>query len=158
VTPRTVLFVCTGNACRSQMAEAICRHVAAERFDAHSCGSHPAGYIHPLALEAMRIMGIATEGQSSKSWDVYLDRDLDVVVTVCAEADPLCPVFPGGGVKTHWPMPDPSFMPGSEDERMEFALRVAERLRLKIERMAAIDFANLSRAQLQVELDALRDL
>jgi hypothetical protein len=79
-------------------------------------------------------------------------------VTVCAEADPLCPVFPGGGVKTHWPMPDPSFMPGSEDERMEFALRVAERLRLKIERMAAIDFANLSRAQLQVELDALRDL
>ncbi|MCB9850680.1 MAG: arsenate reductase ArsC [Phycisphaerales bacterium] len=158
MTKRTVLFVCTGNACRSQMAEAICRHVAGGKFDVHSCGSHPAGYIHPLALATMAAMGISTEGQESKSWEPFLNRDIDVVVTVCDAADAVCPAFPGGGVKVHWPMPDPSFLPGTDDERHEFCYRVAERLRLKIERMAALDFDALSRDELKAQLDLLTDL
>jgi len=140
------------------MAEAICRHVAGDRLEVHSCGSMPAGYIHPLATATMAAMGISMVGQESKSWEGYLRRPIDVVVTVCAEADGLCPVFPGGGVKVHWPMPDPSFMPGTEAERLEFCRRVAERLRLKIERMAALDVGGLPRAELRAELEKLRDL
>jgi arsenate reductase len=140
------------------MAEAICRHVASDKFEALSCGSHPAGYIHPLAQDTMAAMGISMEGQESKSWDPFLARPIDIVVTVCDDADPLCPVFPGNGVKVHWPMPDPSFLPGSDDERHEFCHRVATRLQLKIERMAALDMDALTPEQLKAELDLLTDL
>lgn len=154
----SVLFVCTGNACRSQMAEAICRHLAGDRIDVHSCGSHPAGYIHPLAVATLERMGISLAGQHSKSWDEYLHRDFDVVVTVCESADALCPVFPGGGVKVHWPMPDPSFMPGSEDERLDFCHRVAQRLELKIGRMIPPVVQGVAGEKLRSELEKLTDL
>ena len=155
---RSILFVCTGNACRSQMAESICRHLAGDRFEVFSCGSNPAGFIHPLAAETMAAMGMTMEGQESKSWDCLLDQEFGVVVTVCDAADALCPEFPGSGIKVHWPMPDPSFMPGTDRERLEFCHRVAQRLELKISRMLALDFDNLGAEQLMTELEALEDL
>jgi arsenate reductase len=153
-----ILFVCTGNACRSQMAEAICRHVAGNRFEALSCGSNPAGYVHPLALDTLERMGIDSSGLESKGWDRFLTEPIDAAITVCAEADLSCPVFPGGGVKVSWPMPDPSFLPAPDAERREFALRVAERLRLKVMHMANLDFDRLSNRELQEALEQLRDL
>jgi arsenate reductase len=140
------------------MAEAICRHLAGERLEVCSCGSNPAGYIHPLATATMQTMGISMEGQASKSWEPFLARDIDVAVTVCDSADAVCPVFPGGGVKVHWPMPDPSFMPGTDDERHDFCRRVAERLKLKIDRMVALILKDLPREQLKAELEKLTDL
>ena len=92
---RTLLFVCTGNCCRSQMAEAIARHVAGDQFDIHSCGAVPAGFVHPIALETLKVMGISAEGLESKSWDVYLDKDIDIAISVCEQAAASCPVFPG---------------------------------------------------------------
>ncbi len=140
------------------MAEAICRHLAGDRFEVLSCGSNPAGYIHPLAVATMEAMGVSLEGQSSKSWDAFLTREIGVVVTVCDAADAVCPAFPGGGVKVHWPMPDPSFLPGTERERLEFCYRVAQRLELKISRMVALDFDGLSADELRRELESLSDL
>ncbi|MCB9866736.1 MAG: arsenate reductase ArsC [Phycisphaerales bacterium] len=140
------------------MAEALCRRIAGDRLEVHSCGSTPAGYIHPLAVDTMAAMGVPMEGQSSKSWDAYLARDIDVAVTVCDSADAMCPVFPGGGVKVHWPMPDPSFLPGTEEERHEFCHRVAQRLELKITRMVDLILQGLPQAQLKAELDKLTDL
>lgn len=155
---RRILFVCTGNACRSQMAEAICRHVAGDRFEALSCGSNPAGFVHPLALATLETMRISTEGLESKSWSLFANQPIDVAITVCAEADLTCPVFPGGGVKVSWPMPDPSFLPAPDEERREFALRVAERLRLKLMHMAHLHFDHLGPDQLREALEQLRDL
>lgn len=154
----SVLFVCTGNACRSQMAEAICRQLAGDRVEVHSCGSHPAGYIHPLATATMQAMGIPMTGQSSKSWNDYLERPFDVVVTVCDAADSVCPIFAGGGVKLHWPTPDPSFLPGTDDERHEFCHRVALRLELKIRRMVDLLTQGLPWQRLQADLKQLADL
>ena len=158
MTKRTVLFVCTGNCCRSQMAEAICRHVAGDRFDVYSCGAAPAGFVHPLAMATLEAMNVSTEGLESKSWDEFLERDIDVTIAVCEAAGVVCPVFPGGGVKVDWPLPDPSFLPGTEEERFEYCLRVAGRLKLKIERMAALDLGALTSDQLKYELELLQDL
>ncbi len=154
----SLLFICTGNCCRSQMAEAIARQVAGDRFEVFSCGSDPAGFVHPLSLGALETMGIDTSGLESKSWDVFLNRNIDIAITVCDSANQTCPVFPGGGFKAHWPLPDPSFMDGTYEEREEFALRIAERIKLKVQRLAALDFKGTKRKNLQHELDLLADL
>ena len=153
-----LLFVCTGNCCRSQMAEAIARHVAGRQFDVHSCGAAPAGFVHPLALAALDALGVSAEGLESKSWDVYLDKPIDIAISVCEDAAAICPVFPGDGVKVAWPMPDPSFTPGTDEERLEFAIRVASRLKLKIERLAALDLHSIGPDELRKELDHLSDI
>ena len=139
---RTVLFLCTGNSCRSQMAEALLRHIADDRFESVSAGSHPAGFVHALAIEAMRRMDIPIEGAESKHWDEFADRKLDVVITLCDQAaGETCPSWVGEPITVHWSLPDPAYHPGSDEERIEFAVRVADRLRLKIKGLAAIDFS-----------------
>lgn len=139
---RTVLFLCTGNSCRSQMAEALLRHVDGERFESISAGSHPAGFVHALAIEAMRRMDIVLEDAESKHWDEFADRPLDVVITLCDQAaGETCPSWVGEPITVHWSLPDPAYHPGSDEERIEFAQRVAERLRLKIKGLAKIDFS-----------------
>ncbi len=155
---RTLLFICTGNCCRSQMAEAIARQVASDDFDVFSCGADPAGFVHPVALRALELMGISAVGLESKGWEQFLHRNIDIAITVCDSAHSVCPSFPGGGYKAHWPLVDPSFLPGSDDERIAYACRLAERLKLKIERLAAIDLDNLGREAIEQELDALADL
>jgi len=138
-----VLFRCTGNSCRSQMAEALLRHVAPDRFEALSAGSRPAGFVHPLAIEALRRRGVRIDSDAeSKSWDVFVDRRIDLVITLCDEAaQEECPVWPGDPLTVHWSLPDPSFHHGSDEERIEFAVRVADRLRLKIEGLTRLDFS-----------------
>jgi arsenate reductase len=152
--PRHVLFLCTGNCCRSQMAEALLRHVGGERFVAHSAGSNPTGYVHPLAIDALEQLGVPLpDDPRSKSWDEFAGQPMDVVITVCDHAAELCPAWWGHSLRTHWPMPDPSFHPGTPEERLAFAVRVAERLRLKIERLTTLDFAAAAPAELSAQLD-----
>lgn len=154
----SILFLCTGNSCRSQMAEALLRHLSGGRFRALSAGSRPAGFIHPLAEEAMLRMNVPMDGQSSKSWDEFSDTPLDAVITLCdSAAAETCPVFPGSPVSAHWSLPDPAFHPGTVDERIEFALRVADRLRLKIQAMIALDWTTQP-AELQRMLNFLGEI
>lgn len=109
-----VLFLCTGNSCRSVMAEALLNHLGAGRYQAHSAGSQPTGVVHPKALETLQRHGIPTGSPTSKSWDALSDTSFDIVVTVCdAAATESCPVFPGKTEKRHWSTPDPAHATGS---------------------------------------------
>ena len=118
-TPETevsmnILFLCTGNSCRSIIAEALFRSMAPAGFTAQSAGSKPAGYVHPRALEALAEAGIATQGLESKAWD-NLPQKPAVVITLCAgAAGEACPVYFGNVVRSHWGMPDPAGVQGDE--------------------------------------------
>ena len=155
---RKILFLCTGNCCRSQIAEAILRHLANERFESHSAGSHPADYIHPLAIGALKRMGVSCDNQRSKSWDEYTAVPIDVVITVCDRAAGLtCPAFGGAPVRVNWSLPDPVEFGGSDEERSAFALRIAQRLHVKIEALVSLDWS-LSRDELQKRLEFLGEI
>jgi arsenate reductase len=154
----SVLFLCTGNSCRSQMAEAMLRQLGGDRFEALSAGSHPAGFIHPLAIDAMSRLNIPLASQTSKSWNEFFDTRLDVVVTLCdAAASEACPVWPGSPMTAHWSLPDPAFHPGTDDERLEFTLLIAERLRTKIAGLVGLDWAG-DRAELKQRLGFLGEI
>ncbi len=102
------LFLCTGNSCRSIMAEAIFRHLAPSEFSVQSAGSNPTGFIHPKALETLKTHGISIENLSSKSWD-NLKPTPEVIITLCASAHgETCPSYIGQVVRSHWGMEDPA--------------------------------------------------
>ncbi len=104
---KKVLFICTHNSARSQMAEGLLRHLAGDRFDVFSAGTE-ATFVRPNATEAMREIGIDISGQTSKTIDSLRDRTFDYVITVCDSANEACPVFPGGTKRLHWSFEDPS--------------------------------------------------
>jgi arsenate reductase (thioredoxin) len=127
-----VLFLCTHNSARSQMAEGLLRHLAGERFEAHSAGTE-ATLVRPLAIRAMEEIDIDISGQESKTLDGYLDQPFDYVITVCDDANEACPVFPGARNRLHWSFEDPSQAEGSEDERLAVFRRVRDEIRVRIE-------------------------
>ncbi|MGJ3242762.1 MAG: arsenate reductase ArsC [Opitutales bacterium] len=102
-----VLILCTGNSCRSHMAEGVLRSVAGDLFAVHSAGSKPAGYVHSTAVEVMREIGTDLSGHTSKHLDQYLDAGIEIVITVCDNANESCPVFPGEVTRLHYPFEDP---------------------------------------------------
>ena len=109
-----ILFLCTGNSCRSIIAEALFKSMAPVGVTAQSAGSNPAGYVHPRALAVLKEAGLSTEGLSSKSWD-NLPKKPDVVITLCADAaGEACPLYFGKVVRSHWGMPDPAKAQGDE--------------------------------------------
>jgi arsenate reductase len=122
---RKVLFFCTGNSCRSQMAEAIVNARLGHIWEAYSAGTHPAGYVHPLAIRALAEIGIAHSGHS-KHADEHRGVPLDLVVTVCDDAAENCPVWLGQGKRVHLGFPDPARATGTEDEVMEAFRRVRD--------------------------------
>ena len=101
-----VLFVCTGNSCRSQIAEGLLRHLANGRFDVYSAGSHPTR-VHPNAITVMKELNIDISDHTSDSIHQYLDEGIDIVITVCDNADQVCPIFPGNVKRLHWSIDDP---------------------------------------------------
>lgn len=111
-----VLILCTGNSCRSHMAEGILRDAAGDLLEVHSAGSNPAGYVHPKAIAVLAEIGIDISGHTSKHMNEFLDRDIETVITVCGNADQACPMFPGQVNRHHWPFDDPAHATGTEDE------------------------------------------
>jgi len=112
-----VLFLCTGNSARSQMAEGYLRHHAGDRFEALSAGISPKG-LNPLATEAMREIGIDISNQTSKDAALCLQTAVQYVITVCDNAKERCPIFPGTFKYLHWSFPDPAEVEGSHDQRL----------------------------------------
>lgn len=112
-----VLVLCTGNSCRSVMAEALINELGRGRFKAWSAGSVPAGYVHPKSIETLKRHGINPGQPRSKSWDEFAEQSFDLVITVCEQAaGESCPLFPGKPKKLHWSTPDPAKATGSETE------------------------------------------
>ena len=112
-----VLVLCTGNSCRSVMAEALINDLARGRYRAWSAGSVPAGYVHPKSIETLKRHGIDPGQPRSKSWNECAEQSLDLVITVCDQAaGESCPLFPGNPKKLHWSTPDPAKVTGSEAE------------------------------------------
>jgi arsenate reductase (thioredoxin) len=127
-----VLFVCTHNSARSQMAEGILRDLAGDRFEVTSAGTE-ATHVRPLAIRAMDEISIDISGQESKTLERYLGEPFDYVITVCDEANEACPFFPGADKRLHWSFEDPSRAEGSEDERLAIFRRVRDEIRERIE-------------------------
>ena len=123
-----VLILCTGNSCRSHMAEGILRHVGGDLFDVYSAGSKPAGYVHPLAIAAMEEIGIDVSSHSSKHLDQFLHQNIDTVVTVCGNADQACPTFPGKVSRYHWGFEDPPHAVRDGEEEIEAFRRVRDQI------------------------------
>ena len=128
-----VLFICTHNSARSQMAEGLLRHLGGERFEVFSAGTE-ATHVRPLAIRAMAELGIDISGQQSKTLDRYLGEPFDDVITVCDAANEACPIFPGAKHRRHWSFEDPSKATGSEDEQLAVYRRVRDEIRTRIEK------------------------
>jgi len=126
-----VLFLCTGNSARSQMAEGYLRHVAGERFEALSAGIAPKG-LNPLAVEAMREIGIDISGQQSKDVATLLGQPIPYVVTVCDNAKERCPIFPGTWKFLHWSFEDPAAAEGTHEEKLAVFRRVRDEIMARI--------------------------
>lgn len=131
-----VLFLCTHNSARSQMAEGWLRRLGGDRFAAHSAGT-AATAVRPLAIRAMAEVGVDIAGQESKTLDRYLGQPWDWVVNVCDQANAACPVFPGAHRRLHWSLPDPSQATGTEEERLAAYRRVRDELRGRIAALVA---------------------
>jgi arsenate reductase (thioredoxin) len=133
VSRRRVLFLCTHNSARSQMAEGLLRHLAGDRFEVYSAGTE-ATSVRPEAIKVMAEIGVDISGQESKTLDRYLDEPFDCVVTVCDDAREACPVFPGAKTRLHWSFRDPSRATGSDEERLGVFRAVRDEILGRVER------------------------
>jgi arsenate reductase len=155
-----VLFLCTGNSCRSILAEATFNHLAPPGWRAMSAGSKPTGQVHPRSLALLAREGIATEGYASKSWET-LPATPDMVVTVCSSAaGETCPAYLGPVLRTHWGVDDPAHASGSDAEIDAAFLAAYRTLRRRIEALLALPLAELQgdRSRLKAELDRIGGL
>jgi arsenate reductase (thioredoxin) len=125
-----VLILCTGNSCRSQMAEAFLREAAGDTLEVASAGSQPSGYVHSLSIKAMAAVGLDISNFRSKSLDEFLDREVETVITVCGKTDQVCPTFPAQQHRYHWPFEDPANATGSEKEKLTEFIRIRDEIRL----------------------------
>jgi len=132
----TVLILCTGNSCRSHLAEGILRKSAGDLINVASAGSKPAGHVHPLAIRAMAEIGVDISSHRSKHLDELLQQPVDTVITVCGKADQVCPIFPRQVNRHHWPFDDPAHAVGTEGEQMEVFRRVRDEIRRVFEAYA----------------------
>ena len=127
-----VLFLCTANSARSQVAEAVLRQLSHGTIEVASAGSEPASEIHPMALEALRKLNIPAAGQHPKSMDGFLRQRFDYVITVCDRAAERCPIFPGDPERIHWSVEDPASVAGTPEERQRSFDVVAKQLMNRI--------------------------
>ena len=125
---KRVLFLCTGNSCRSQMAEGFLRHMAGDRFEVFSAGVKPT-QVNPLAIKVMAEVGVDISKHRSKSAMEFIRQQFDYVITVCDNAKQICPVFPGKYEKIHWDLEDPAEAKGNEEERLSFFRRIRDEIK-----------------------------
>jgi len=153
--PYKVLFLCTGNSARSQMAEALLNQKGRGRFEAHSAGSHPAARVNPFAIESLREGGIEWAGHAPRNADGLVGEHWDFVITVCDRAKESCPILPGHPIHAHWGMEDPADAEGSDEEKRR-AFRVARLLiARRLDLMLALPIEKLERLALEQRLGAI---
>ena len=128
-----VLFLCTGNSCRSQIAEAWLRKLDSQNFDVYSAGLEP-HRVNPNTIKVMAEVGVDMRDHYAKHLDTYRGKiDFDYLITVCSDADQNCPFFPGMGKRLHWPFEDPAAFVGPEDEKIAFFRDVRDQIKEKIQ-------------------------
>ena len=125
----SILILCTGNSCRSHLAEGILRAVAGDILEVHSAGSKPAGYVHPLGIQVMKEIDIDISAHRSKHMNEFLQQDIETVITVCGKADQVCPLFPGQLNRHHWGFDDPAHATGTDEEKLAVFRRVRDEIR-----------------------------
>lgn len=140
-----VLILCTGNSCRSQMAEALWESLGNGKWEAESAGSRPSGYVHPLAIQVMHELDIDLSQYESKSLTQFVPQSFDLVVTVCDNAHEACPVFPGAKQTFHWPFDDPADATGTEQEQLAVFRRVRDEIKDRIATYFSTQHSGVSR-------------
>jgi len=149
-----VLVLCTGNSCRSIIFEALLNHCAGNKFLAFSAGSHPTGYVHPIAIKILQNHKISTENLKSKSWDEFKNENFDLIITVCDNAaNESCPLFLKNSVKAHLGVRDPAKFTGSEKEIEAEFETIFQIIKKRVEALATLDFKNLSKENLIKEFN-----
>jgi len=151
----TILFLCTGNSCRSIIGEALLNHLGRGRVNAHSAGSHPTGQVNPNAIAVLNQHGIPATGYTSKSWHALEHESIDIVITVCDQAaGETCPAYLADTAKVHWGLPDPAKVTGS-DAAIKAAFQTTfDTLKLRIEHLLALPLNKLSEQELVNRLNA----
>ena len=132
----SVLILCTGNSCRSHLAEGFLRSYAGDLFEVYSAGSKPAGYVHPKAVQVMQELGIDISGHTPKNMKEFLDKKVDIVITVCGNADQACPMFPGQVSRHHYGFDDPAHAEGTDEEVLAVFRRIRDEIRRLFEAYA----------------------
>ncbi|MDB6140698.1 MAG: protein tyrosine phosphatase [Verrucomicrobiaceae bacterium] len=135
--PPLILILCTGNSCRSHLAEGLLQAAIGDQCRVASAGSRPAGYVHPLAVRAMAEIGIDISGHHSKHMNEFLTQDVQTVITVCGNADQACPMFPGQVNRHHWPFDDPAHATGTEEDQLAVFRRVRDEIKAVFSAYAA---------------------
>jgi arsenate reductase (thioredoxin) len=133
----TVLILCTGNSCRSHLAEGILRAELGNAYRVASAGSNPAGYVHPHAIRVMDEIGIDINENRSKHLDIFLDESVETVITVCGNVDQVCPTFRGQQNRHHFPFDDPAHAAGTDAEQIAVFRRVRDEIRAVFKAYAA---------------------
>jgi arsenate reductase (thioredoxin) len=133
----TILILCTGNSCRSHLAEGILRAAAGDFLNVQSAGSRPAGFVHPLAIEVMKEIGIDLSSHHSKSMNEFLTQPVETVITVCGNADQACPAYPGQLNRHHWGFDDPAHATGTDKEQLVVFRRVRDEIKMVFQAYAA---------------------
>ena len=128
MTKPSILILCTGNSCRSHLAEGILRAEGGDFLEVHSAGSKPAGYVHPLAIRVMEEIGIDISAHRSKHMNDFLGQNIETVITVCGNADQACPMYPGQLNRHHWAFDDPAHATGTEDETLAVFRRIRDEI------------------------------
>ncbi len=132
-----ILVLCTGNSCRSHLAEGLLQAALGPGYHVASAGSNPAGYVHPLAIRAMAEIDLDISAQTSKHLNEFLTQNVETVITVCGKADQVCPLFPGQVNRHHFPFDDPAHAEGTEEEQFAVFRRVRDEIRAVFEAYAA---------------------
>ena len=149
---KRILFLCTGNSCRSQMAQVIMNRLGKGRFEAFSAGSKPAGHVHSLAIKTLEDAKLATEGLRSKSWEEYQGQSFDFVITVCDRAKESCPVWPGQPVTAHWGFEDPAEAVGTGEQKERIFRKVFTEIQTRISLFLALPMDKLTHLELEKEV------
>ncbi len=135
-----VLFLCTGNSARSQMAEGLMRSLGLGLWEVKSGGVIPS-YVHPMAIQVMEEIGVDISKQTSKSMDQFLNEEFDYIITLCDHAATFCPTFPGQGKRLHWSLEDPAAVVGTIEQRLTVFRKIRDQIKRKIEELLKLEGA-----------------
>ena len=154
-----ILVLCTGNSCRSVMAEGLLNHYGKDKILAFSAGSFPTGNVHPMSLATLKRHGMSDKGYRSKSWDEFTDQPIDIIITVCDNAaGEVCPIFPGKPIKTHWGVPDPAHYQGTPAEIEAEFDRIFTMLEKRVKAFLRLPFDKMTQEELLQKLNEIGEL